>query len=140
MAVANRDLDASEQKHALQATTGLIVTGQTYPLFIVPYNSTFKAAQFAAIGVSGAPNYSLWIQRFIVGTGITSIAVGASVVATTYGTSGSQGFTLVGGATFPLYTGDVISLSVAAANTASIATQVTIVIQALQDVKTLLGV
>jgi hypothetical protein len=139
MAVCNRDLDASEQKHAMYASLVGTITGQTYALAVVPYNSQLLAVSQAVIGLSGAPNHSLWIQRFIAGSGVTSISIGNSLVATTWGTSGTQGFSIPGGATYPLFTGDLLVLSTAASNTATVNTTVTMVIQALQDVKTLLG-
>ena len=139
MAIVNRDLFSTQQREVTSETVST-VTGQTYGLYIVPFPSQLIAAQNASIGLSGAPVHSLWIQRFIVGTGVTSIPVGNSQVITTFGTSGAIGFSLAGaGVTYPLQTGDLLTLSTAAANTATTATTVTMVIQCLQDIKSHFG-
>jgi hypothetical protein len=140
MAIANRDLDASEQKHTINMTIAPTATGFTYTICEIPYNSILRAAQMNCVGLSGAPNHSLWIQRFIVGTGVTSIVVGNSLVATAWSTSGAQGFSVSAGVSYPLFGGDLILLSTAGANTATAQTTVALVIQALQDYKTQLGV
>lgn len=140
MAIVNRDLDPSQQRDIYNCPLVNTITGQTYNLCLVPYPGQIVAAQQAVNGLSGAPNHSLWIQRFIPGTGLTSINIGNSLVATTFGTSGSQGFSLPGAVTYPLQTNDVIMLSTAAANTAATSSTITLVIKALQDIKTVFGV
>ena len=141
MAIVNRDLYSTQQRDTYSASLVNTVTGATYNLMTVPYPATLIAANVAANGLSGAPNYSLWLQRFIAGAGITSIVMGTSQVITTFGTSGAIGFSLNGsGASFQLLAGDALILSTAAANTASTSTSVTLVIQALQDIKSHFGV
>ncbi len=140
MPLVNRDCDSSQQRDVVNASITNTITGQTYNLCLVPYPATLLAAQQAVCGLSGAPNHSLWIQRFIVGTGLTSINVGVSLVAATFGTSGSQGFSVSAGVTYPLQANDVIMLSTAAANTAATSVAITLVIKALQDIKTHFGV
>lgn len=141
MAIVNRDLFSTQQRDSYSAALAPTVTGLTYGIMTVPYPATLIAANVAANGLSGAPNFSLWLQRFIVGTGITSIVMGTSQVITTFGTSGAIGFSLNGsGASFPLQAGDQLILSTAAANTATASTSVTLVIQALQDIKSHFGV
>ena len=150
MAICNRDLDSTQQIYTFNcplvgnAATGTgpvpgLVTGATYQLAIVPYQSTLSAAMVSVSGVSGAPNLSLWVNRFIAGAGVTSMAIGASLVATTFGTSGAQTFTIAGAGLTGLQAGDVISLSVAAANTGANAGSVVLALKALQDIRTTFG-
>lgn len=136
MAIVNRDLDVTQARDVFSAAVA-VVTGQTYPLAIVPYGGQLQAAEITAVGLSGAPNFSLWLQRFVVGSGVTSIAVGNSLAVTTFGTSGALGMSILGAAsTFLLQSGDVLSLSVAGANTAATLVTVGLVVKCLQDVKT----
>lgn len=139
MAIVNRDKDASEQRDIYNATLNGTITGQTYALCVVPYPGQLVAAAQAVNGLSGSPNHSLWVQRMIVGTGITTFSIGNSLVATTFGTSGAQGFSLPNGPSYLLQTNDIITLSTAAANTAATSVAVTLVIKALQDIKTHFG-
>ncbi len=140
MAIVNRDLDASQQRDIYNASLVGTITGQTYQLCVVPYPAQLVAVTQAVNGLSGSPNHSVWVQRFIPGTGLTSVNIGNSLVATTFGTSGVQGFSLPSAASFLLQANDVLLLSTAAANTASVSTTVTLVVKALQDIKTCFGV
>lgn len=150
MAICNRDLDSTQQINtfncplggnaAVAATSAPgLVTGITYQLAIIPYQSVLSSAMVTAMGVSGSPNLSLWVNRFIAGSGVTSMAIGNSLVATTWGTSGAMTFTISGAGLTGLQAGDVISLSVAAANTAANCAVVTLAIKALQDLRTTFG-
>jgi hypothetical protein len=141
MGIANREFDVSEQQRVFpDLTIQNTVTGNTYQLMIVPFQGQLMTANVSAMGVSGSPNHSLWIQRFIAGSGITSISIGASLVSTAYGTSGAQTFTISGGVTYPLQAGDVLGLACAASNAACQQVTVGVVIKALQDFKTSFGV
>lgn len=150
MAICNRDLDSTQQINTFNCSLGGnpavtntsapgIITGQTYMLAIVPYQSQLASAMVSTMGVSGAPNLSLWVQRFIAGSGVTSMAVGGSLVATTFGTSGAQTFVIAGAGLTGLQAGDVLALSVAAANTAANNVVVTLALKALQDIRTTFG-
>lgn len=140
MAIVNRDLDSSQQRDFYTAPLTNTITGQTYPLLVVAYPSQLVAAMQTVTGLSGAPNHSLWLQRFVVGAGVTSIALGASMASVAFATSGGQTFTLASGVTFQLQAGDLIVLSTAAANTATTTTVVSLAIRALQDIKSAFGV
>lgn len=139
MPLVNRDKDVSEQTIDFTCSLGT-VTGQTYAVCVVPWPAQLISAQIAGIGLSGAPNVSLWLQRFVIGSGATSTVIGQSMVLTTYGTSGAMGFTVLNGLTNLLQAGDVISLSQAAANTATVDSAVTVCLKALQDIKSHFGV
>lgn len=139
MAIINRDLSKSEQRHSFVEVVQNTATSSTYLICVVPFQSYLSAAAMACQGLSGSPNHSLWVQRFVAGVGVTSNVVGYSLVAQSWGTSGTQGFT-VSGTTYTLQANDVLILSTAGANTGTVSTQVTYVLQALQDIKTQLGV
>jgi hypothetical protein len=96
--------------------------------------------QQCVTGLSGAPNHSVWLQRFVAGAGVTSIVFGASMASVAFATSGGQSFTLAAGVTFQLQAGDLLMLSTAAANTASTSTVVTLVLRQLQDIVSDFGV
>lgn len=140
MAIVNRDCDVSQQDETHVAALTKTITGQTYSLMVAPFPCQLIAAQQCAAGLSGAPNHSLWLQRFLPGVGITSIAVGASLVSQVWGTSGSQSYTIAAAATsYPMQAGDLLMLSTAAANTSCEQVQVSFVIRALQDIKSFYG-
>jgi hypothetical protein len=142
MAIVNRNLGERQQRSVFSTTIESTVTGQTYVLFNVPFQSQLIAMTQSVTGLSGAPNHSIWLTRFIVGTGTTTMAIGASQVVTDYGTSGMLSFSLALNATlgFSLLSGDVICLSTAAANTAVASATINIVIRDLQDVASHYGV
>lgn len=140
MPVDNRELGTGVQSNAFNATLTKTITGQTYALCVVPYPAQLVAAQQCAAGLSGAPNHSLWLQRFVVGSGVTSINIGNSLVSVVFGTSGIQGFSIPAGASNLLQAGDIVMLSTAAANTASESTTVTLVLKSLQDIRSNFGV
>lgn len=147
MAIVNRTLDASEQRRSFTASfTGSstsLVLGNTLMLGVVPYNSVLSAITVAAIGLSGSPTMDLRVNRFIVGTGVTTIAGGATTLTlTAWGTSGVQAMVLAasGSSFLNLLANDVLVLTQAGANTATTSQCVTYVLQATQDIKTQLGV
>lgn len=153
MPLVNRDKDASEQREVYTTTVMYTLSGasagivnpgvstaNTFPLFTVPYPATIVTAGEAAYGLSGTPVHSLWIYRFA--GGFTSIVCGQTMNVTAYGTSGGMfggtlGYSLVAGvaATFPLQSGDQVVLYTQGANTATASSTVTVVVKALQDIK-----
>lgn len=139
MAIVNRDLDSSQQIMNYNTLVANTTVGASYALCVVPMPGTLLGAGVISKGLSGAPNLSLWIERFIAGAGYTAINVGASMAAWVYGTSGGQTFNVGAGITFPLQAGDAISLATAGANTAALAHTVTLAIKATQDIKSQFG-
>lgn len=139
MAIVNRDLDASQQVETVVATLTGTVTDATLPLCVVPYPARLIGAKQVVTGLSGAPNHSLWIGRFVPGAGMTSINIGSSLVAAVFTTSGAQSFAVPGNVTYPLQEGDQLFLGTAAANTACARVSVTLVLRALQDIKQSFG-
>lgn len=140
MAIVNRDLDSSQQVVNFNAIVANTTVGGSYAVAVMPSPGQLVGAGIVSKGLSGAPNLSLWIERFVVGTGYTAIAIGASLVAQALGTSGGQTFNVGAGVTWTLQAGDVISLASAGANTAATHHTVTLSVKALQDIKTQFGV
>lgn len=137
MAIVNRTLDASQQQSEYVATYPLTATGVTLQLAAIPYPSTLKNVVVSAIGLSGAPTFDLRVQRFIVGTGVTSIAGGATTLtATAWGTSGVQSMVLAasGSSLLSLQAKDVLAVAVGGSNTAAANIALGVVIQATQDI------
>lgn len=139
MAVVNRTLDSSEQRKIVEQSFGAIATGVTGIIAQIPYPCVLEKAQMAAFGLSGAPTYSLVVNRFIPGTGFTAITVGSANVVPAFGTSG----VMVVGASLPasgstllnLLANDVVMVQSGVANTAATGLSVNLVIRPLQDVK-----
>lgn len=151
MALVNRDKDQSEQREVYQTilkttasgiSAGIanpgVATGTTSVLCQIPYPSTLTAVEESVWGLSGTPTHSLWIYRFA--GGFTSIQIGASLNPTAFGTSGALAHSLYAAATFPLQTGDLLALYALGTNAAVAEADVTVVIRALQDIKTDFGV
>lgn len=144
MAIVNRDLDSSQQVVNFNASfnVGFVgggPAGLTNTVAVIPMPGQLVGAGLACRGLSGAPNMSLWLDRFIVGTGFTSINLGASMVAQSLGTSGGQTFNVGAGVTWTLQAGDVITLVAVGANTAIQSAAVTLSVKALQDIKSQFG-
>lgn len=137
MGIINRTLDASEQKEVIDRRIGGTVTGTAYPIYTAAYPSTISDARAVALGLSGTPTSTLGIQRFITGVGATTITVGGALTAVAFGTSGLQRFSLpaTGSTLLNLQTGDVLTVTAAGTNAALVSLQVTVVAQAIQDVK-----
>lgn len=92
MSVLNRTLDVSEQRKVFEInlTSAFLTNGITSVIGVVPYASTLDSAQIAVTGTSGAPSYQINVDRFIPGTGFTTIilATGTSNTPPAFGTSG----------------------------------------------------
>lgn len=151
MALVNRDKDGTEQVAIFAAvlnstpsgvSAGILnpglSTGTTFRICTIPYPSKLIAAETAVWGLSGAPTHNLWIYRFA--GGFTSMLVGATLAPTAFGTSGALGFSIIGGVSWPLLAGDQIVLYTTGSNTAVAEANVSVAIQALQDIKTSWGV
>lgn len=143
MAIVNRSLDTSEQNHVFSAAFGAVATGLTLNAVIVPFASTLEAVRVAATGISGAPTGLVKVLRFIVGTGSTTLTGGATTLTlTAVGTSGVQSVVLASsGSTFlSLVAGDVIQYTSAGSNAAADSINVSVVLQAIQDIRSSFGV
>lgn len=160
MAIVNRTLDATEQRryfqvpvYSLYGASGVVVSGLTAPVGIVPWPCTFVGAQIASLGTSGSPTYSLNLTRFIAGSGYTTwaLATGSSNVPAVFGTSGigafgtslfgSSGMVCISASSTlaQLQANDVLVLGNGTANTASTSVVVGYVLQPTVDIKTNFG-
>ncbi len=144
MAIVNRTLDVSEKRKVMQQNLGLVATGVTAIVAAVPYACTLDAMQIIACGLSGAPTYQLNVDRFIVGTGFTTIilATGTSNTPGAYGTSGVLAAKLVasGSTLLNLLANDLLMVTSGVANTAALSLSVSVVLKPISDVKTQFGV
>ena len=146
MSVVNRTLDASEQRKTINVAYGAMATGVTSMVAVVPWPCVLEAGQIAAFGLSGAPSYALSLQRFIAGTGFTTIviATGTSNLPPAFGTSGvgisgmilpASGSTLLN-----LLANDVLALTSGVSNTAVTGLIVSLVLRPIQDQKVNFGI
>lgn len=144
MAIVNRTLDPSEQKKVFSVSAGAVATGVTGILAVVPYPSILNAGEIAIFGISGAPNYSIVNNRFVVGAGATAItiAVGTSNIPLAYGTSGAWPMVLpaAGSTLLQLQANDVLMYLSGVAATAVTGLSVSVVLQPIQDQKLQFGV
>ncbi len=137
MAIVNRTLDPSQQQSEILSSYLAVATGITMLVAMVPYPATLKQIKVAAQGLSGTPTYDLRVFRFIVGTGVTTIAGGATTLTPlTMGTSGIASMVLAaaGSSFLNLQAGDVLTLTSAGSNAAVTALSVDVIIQATQDI------
>lgn len=145
MAIVNRTLDGTEKNKVMQiCTTADTVNGTTLMVGIVPWPSQLQCGQLAAFGVSGSPSVALSVNRFIVGTGITTwiLATGTSNIARDIGTSGvgnsvgQSGIVFQGSSLLTLQANDVIYATVAGGAGAAVkGLSVSVVIQPTVDIK-----
>jgi hypothetical protein len=141
MAILNRDQDSSEQKEMHSVVVPLLATGVTYPVFQAPFQCQVQAVKVAAQGLSGSPTFDLRILRW--GAGITGIAGGATTltVAAIGNSQAPQSFVLAasGSSLLKLEANDTLCIQSGGTDSAVLRTNVTIVVQALQDIKTHFG-
>ncbi len=143
MAICNRDLDVSQQKTSLRGSAGAVVTGSTLAMVIIDSPCAVSAAKVALFGVSNTPTVLLSVQRFIVGSGVTSYLGGFTTLnGQAAGTSGVQSIvTAAAGSTaLLLQAGDVVMATVAGTNAAVTSLAVDLVVQYTQDIKSYFGV
>ncbi len=148
MAVVNRTKDVSEQRVTFRHQWGAVATGVTGIVAQIPYPCVLEGGQIAAFGLSGAPNYTLTVNRFIAGAGATAIvvAVGTSNVPSAFGTSGvaatgASGIVMSWGSTLMnLLPNDVIMYTSGVANTAVTGLAISLVVRPTQDIKVQFGI
>ena len=141
MAIVNRSKDASEQHEVLTAPLGAVETGATRTIFIAPYPVTLKQVRVAALGLSGAPQHKITLNRFVVGAGATAIDITAAAAVPAVGTSGlyTPSIPAAGSSLLSLQAGDYLTVISSVANTALANCTYQLVMQAVQDIKTFNG-
>lgn len=145
MAIANRELDVSQQKEAVSSfVSSLAIAGSHAVVAYVPYPAELKYVSVSAVAATNSPVLSLEILRFITGAGATIILGSAVTLAVTaVGTSGQQGFSLLGSGNtlIQLQAGDMIGLKMAGGASGSVANMaVSVVWKPSQDIKGAFGI
>lgn len=137
MGLVNRDKDASEQNYVMTvAQTALVGTGATLLVGLVPTAGQILECKVTLQGLSGAPTYQPEIHRFVVGAGITVIALGSAITALAYGTSGAVGATYAANSSLAaVQAGDMLVIKSGGANSAALSVAAALVIKATQDIK-----
>jgi hypothetical protein len=151
MAINNRDLGTSQQRDTFVVNTGAVATGGTYTLCVVPYPSYIATGGMNIFGISNTPIMNIDVTRYNV-AGVTTItgAIGTSQAALAatlpvgFSTTNGYTFSPVVGATVavptvPLQTGDILTFHMLGTNANITGGSITLVLQALQDVKTHFG-
>lgn len=137
MGTINRTKDVSEQKDLVQVLIDDTITARIYPIYTAPRAQTLTDARNFALGLSGAPTMSLFLNRFIVGTGFASYALGGALTVSALGTSGSQQYSLpaTGSSLLALQSGDVITVKAGGSNAALTDNMIDLVVQNVADIK-----
>lgn len=142
MGIQNRDKGLNEQVDNWDIQTVVIGVSALIYAVNVPYTGQILKVSTAAFGVSGSPILGIQIQRFITGTGATTISVNGSslLTVTAFSTSGIQSHALpiVGNSLIQVQSGDQIQLVTSGANSAA-TYNLNVVVQCLQDFKTQYG-
>lgn len=138
MGIINRTKDVSEQKEVIEVLIDDTITARVYPVYTAPRAQTLIDARNVALGLSGAPTMSLFLNRFVVGTGGISAAVGGALTVAAFGTSGAQQYSLpaTGSSLLALQSGDWLSVKAAGTNAALTDNIISLVVQNVQDIKT----
>lgn len=135
MAIANRDLIASQQRETFCPILGAVATGGTALALIVPFPAVFTVGAVAAFGVSNTPVLNLDVTRYLT-AGVTTIT-GVISPATVVGATIALGFTAASGASLVnLQTGDILVARVSGTNANITGGALFLVLTALQDIKT----
>lgn len=137
MAIINRSKDTYEQYEVVNFQIGALATDVTKEFYVVPWPCQAIEAHAVAVGLSGAPTYSLQVQRFIVGTGATVITgLAADQAVGAFGTSGVVELTMAtsGSTLLNLEAKDVIEIVSATADTAVTGFNLALVLKKTQDV------
>lgn len=143
MGIINRDFDPTGQVDNFDSQSSVVGVSLLIQVGQIPYVGRLIAIATSAFSLSGSPTVGVQIQRFIAGSGITTIPLNGSslLTITAFSTSGIQLHSLpnVGSSLVQLLNGDNIQLVTSTANTAATYV-VNAVIQCLQDFKTEYGV
>jgi hypothetical protein len=115
------------------------VNATNYVVYRAPRPQLISTAKAYAAGLSGAPASSLYVERFVVGTGASTFQIGFSLTHTAFGTSGIQSYSLAasGSSLLQLQAGDVVRVLAAGGTGAALTDlSVQLVVQNVADIKT----
>lgn len=141
MALVNRDKDISEKKEVINiVNNALLATGATVILANFAFPCEIRDIYVSALGLSGSPvhTYDVWKQ----GNGASAFSCTGALTLQAVGTSGPQRSSMLaaGGTAVQVNASDVLVLKTSGANTATLELAITIVVQALQDIRSHFGV
>ncbi len=137
MGIINRTKDATEQKDLVTWSIDDTITARIYPVYVAPRAQTITDCKNMALGLSGAPTMSLFLNRFVVGTGAASYALGGALTVSAFGTSGYQTYSLpaTGNSVLAMSAGDFITVKAGGAGAALTDNIIEMVVINIQDVK-----
>jgi len=139
MGILNRDLAPSQQRDLFTINTGAMATGGTYTVCLVPYPCQLATVAMNFFGVSNTPSLNLDITRYN-SAGVTTIT-GAITTLAQAGATLAVGATVSSGSSLvTMQAGDIITARISGTNANITGGILTLVLQALQDVKTEFGV
>jgi len=146
MAIVNRDLGASEQLKVARAAFGAVAvgatTGTTLTAVAIPFPSTLSGILVSAHGLSGTPTLDFGINRFIAGSGFTTLTAGfTTLTLEEFSTSGIQTVVQVsaGNSLLNLLANDQFVAVGGGADAAVKSLGISVVYKATQDIKTSFG-
>lgn len=143
MAIVNRDKDTSEQRDVYFYSNPLISgTSSLINLAASSCGQQLLVVASQAFGVSGSPIVGLQVQRFVVGSGLTTIPLNGSSLLTisALSSSGIQIHSLpTGSSLLLLQKGDMVQAVTSGANTAAVYA-FECVLLTIQDLKQNFGV
>ena len=147
MAIINRTNDITQQRVSLQFSnfSSALTAGETGVIGYIPCPCHVHAANIAAFSVSSAPSFALTVNRFIVGSGVTSYILGSTFAVPSFGTSGvlAAGISLpvLGTTSMILMTNDVLGYIVGGSGgtNAIYGLAGTVVLRPIQDIKSFLN-
>ncbi len=139
MSIINRTKDVSEQKDVVICGNDYsgTATAGIYPVYVAPRAQLLTDAKNMALGLSGAPTMALFLNRFVIGTGAASYAIGGALTVSAFGTSGYQTYSLpaTGNSVLALAAGDFITVKAGGSSAALTSNVIELVIQNIQDVR-----
>lgn len=142
MGLQNRDKAINEQVDNWDIQTSVTGVSSLIQLVNVPYVGQIQKIVATAYGLSGSPILGVQIQRFITGSGLTTIPLNGSslLTVTAFSTSGLMTCTLpaLSSSLVQVIPGDQVQFVTSGANTAA-SYAANVVIQCLQDFKTQYG-
>lgn len=137
MAIQNMSLADEEKQESVSGGAKNTATGLNYVIGRVQRPCQVQSAKAYAAGLSGSPTATLYVERFIAGTGAATFALSGALTQVAFGTSGAQSFSLfaAGSSQNDLQAGDVIRVLTGAANTALTDLFVQVVVKNMGDIK-----
>lgn len=135
MAIVNRDLDVSQQKHIIEHQLGAVATGATKFFFIAPFPCVLEQVRVSAAGVSNSMQIAF---EKITGAGSSGLPIGISNMVlqnrSVSGIVGFSGLAAVGSTLLNLQYGDVVQIVSSVSNGNATDLLVQAVVRKVQDV------